>query len=221
MNKLKFCLILAKADDTFAAENKNNNKMEQVNQKTKKDKTVTLFDRIDARTVESSIMGIWKICLEDQQYKEASIKWATENGVSISEIPLTPITFMLSTPGGNCYDGLALYDTIANSSTPVEIICSGKVMSMGVITLLAADIRKSYRNTTFMIHQVSGMNFGTLQDMKESVEESERVNSLLFDIIQKKSKVTKERLDEVAKQKEDWFFSAEEALDMGIITEII
>ena len=111
MNKLKFCLILAKADDTFAAENKNNNKMEQVNQKTKKDKTVTLFDRIDARTVESSIMGIWKICLEDQQYKEASIKWATENGVSISEIPLTPITFMLSTPGGNCYDGLALYST--------------------------------------------------------------------------------------------------------------
>ena len=94
-------------------------------------------------------------------------------------------------------------------------------MSMGIIVALASPVRKAYRNTTFMIHQVSGMNFGTLQDMKESVEESQRVNSLLFDIIQKKSKVTKERLDEVAKQKEDWFFSAEEALDMGIITEII
>lgn len=195
--------------------------MEQINQKTKKDKTVTLFDRIDARTVESSIKDIRKICLEDQQYKEASIKWATENGVSISEIPLTPITFILSTPGGNCYDGLALYDTIASSSTPVEIVCSGKVMSMGVITLLAADVRKAHRNTTFMIHQVSGMSLGTLQEMMESVEETTRINDVLSGIIIGRTKITKEKLDEITRAKKDWIFTSEEALELGVVTEII
>ena len=195
--------------------------MEQAIQKTKKDKTVMLFDRIDARTVESSIKEIWKICFEDQLYKNASLKWASENGLTIAEIPLTPITFMLSTPGGNCYDGLALFDTIANSSTPVEIVCSGKVMSMGVITLLAADVRKAYRNTTFMIHQVSGMSLGTLQEMMESVEETTRVNDVLSGIIIGRTKITKEKLDEITRAKKDWIFTAEEALELGVITEII
>ena len=195
--------------------------MEQVSQKTKKDKTVMLFDRIDARTTELSIKEIWKICLDDQQYKDASLKWASENGISIPEIPLTPITFMLSTPGGNCYDGLALYDTIASSSTPVEIVCSDKVMSMGVIALLAADVRKSYRNTTFMIHQVSGMSLGTLQEMMESVEETTRVNDVLSEIIIGRTKITKEKLDEITRAKKDWIFTAEEALELGVITEII
>lgn len=72
-----------------------------------------------------------------------------------------------------------------------------------------------------MIHQVSGMNFGTLQDMKESVEETNRLNEIIFDIIVKKSEVTREKLDSIIRQKEDWYFSAEEALNLGIITEII
>jgi len=72
-----------------------------------------------------------------------------------------------------------------------------------------------------MIHQVSRMNFGTLQDMKESVEETNRLNEIIFDIIVKKSKVTREKLDSIIRQKKDWYFSAEEALNLGIITEII
>lgn len=192
-----------------------------IKQKSMKEKSVTLFDRIEPRAVEATIRKIVETNMEDEQYVRDGKQWARENAVDGVSFPLFPIRLYLSTPGGNCYDGLALYDAIESSKTPVEVICSGKVMSMGIIVALASPVRKAYRNTTFMIHQVSGMNFGTLQDMKESVEESERVNSLLFDIIQKKSKVTKERLDEVAKQKEDWFFSAEEALDMRIITEII
>ena len=186
-----------------------------------KEKAVTLFDRIEPRTVEATLRKIVEINMEDEQYVKDGKLWANDNAVDGVTFPLIPIRLYLSTPGGNCYDGLALYDAIESSKTPVEVVCSGKVMSMGIIVVLASPVRKAYRNTTFMIHQVSGMNFGTLQDMKDSVEESERVNNLLFDIIRKKSKVTKERLDEVAKQKEDWFFSAEEALEMEIITEII
>lgn len=193
----------------------------EVKQKSKKDKMVTLYDRIESRTAEQTLKKIAEINMEDEAYISDGKEWAIQNKVEGASFKLTPISLFLSTPGGNVYDGLSLYDAIESSNTPVEIICSGKVMSMGIIVCLAAPVRKSHRNTTFMIHQVSGMNFGTLQDMKESVEETNRLNELIFDIIVKKSKVTREKLDCIIRQKEDWYFSAEDALNLGIITEIV
>lgn len=57
--------------------------------------------------------------------------------------------------------------------------------------------------------------------MKASVEEVSRINDILFDIITSKTKVTKERLNEVLEYKQNWIFTAQEALELGIITEII
>ena len=197
------------------------NSIMEIKQKSRKDKMVTLYDRIEARTAEQTLKKIVEINMEDESYINEGKEWAHQNMVEGATFKLTPISLYLSTPGGNVYDGLALYDTIESSTTPVEIICSGKVMSMGIIVCLASSIRKALRSTTFMIHQVSGMIFGTLQDMKESVEETNRLNEIIFDIIVKKSKVTREKLDCIIRQKEDWYFSAEEALNLGIITEII
>ena len=92
---------------------------------------------------------------------------------------------------------------------------------MGVIAILAAQVRKAHPNTTFMIHQLSIIAIGTLQDMVDSVEESSRVNTMLFDIITSTTRITKERLSQISEQKKDWFFNAEEALNLGVITEII
>ena len=94
-------------------------------------------------------------------------------------------------------------------------------MSMGIIVALGAKVRKGYRNTTFMIHQVSGFSFGTLKDMEETVAEVSRVNSMLFKVIKDKTKITDDQLNEVIKNKKDWFISADKALQLGILTEII
>jgi ATP-dependent Clp protease protease subunit len=72
-----------------------------------------------------------------------------------------------------------------------------------------------------MIHQVSGVSFGTLRDMEETVAEVSRINDMLFKVIKSKTKVTEERLNQVIRQKQDWFITAEEALELGILTEII
>ena len=72
-----------------------------------------------------------------------------------------------------------------------------------------------------MIHQVSGFSFGTLKDMEETVAEVSRVNSMLFKVIKDKTKINDDQLNEVIKNKKDWFISADEALQLGILTEII
>ncbi len=186
-----------------------------------KDKMVFLFGSIDSSTVESTVKEIAKISITDDIYRHDVSQWASENGLKVNNLQLDPIQLHLCTSGGSCYTGLALYDAIASAHTPVEIICQGKVMSMGVIVTLAANVRKAYANTTFMIHQASGLLFGNVQELEESLEEIHRINDILFKIITDKTKITQDTLNELIQHKRDWFLTAQEALELGLITEII
>ena len=193
----------------------------EIKQLEPKEKVLTFFGEIKSATVEATIKEIVKINLTDRAYAQQCAQWAIDNKMSPMAVTLTPIELYLSTYGGGCYDGLALYDVIEASQTPIEIFCTGKIMSMGIIVALGSKVRKGYRNTTFMIHQVSGISFGTLRDMEETVAEVSRINDMLFKVIKSKTKVTEERLNQVIRQKQDWFITAEEALELGILTEII
>ena len=193
----------------------------EIKQLEPKDKVLTFFGEFKSATVESAIKEIVKINISDQEYLKQCRQWAIDNGQDPSPAKLTPIEFFFSTYGGACYDGLALHDVIESSNTPIEIVCTGKIMSMGVIVALGAKVRKAYRNTTFMIHQVSGLSFGTLREMEDTVAEASRINEILFSIIKSKTKVTEEQLNEVLQKKKDWFLSATDALELGILTEMI
>lgn len=193
----------------------------EIKQLEPKEKMLTFFGEFKSSTVESTIKEIVKINISDQEYIKECRQWAIENGQDPSPAKLSPIEFFLSTYGGACYDGMALHDVIESSTTPIEVICAGKIMSMGVIVALGANVRKAYRNTTFMIHQVSGLSFGTLREMEDTVAESSRINEILFSIIKSKTKVTEEQLNEVLQKKKDWFLTAEEALNLGILTELL
>ena len=193
----------------------------EIKQLEPKDKVITFFGEFKSTNVESTIKEIVKINISDQEYQNQCRRWAEDNAQTPSPVKLTPIQFYLSTYGGACYDGMSLYDVIESSNTPIEVICTGKIMSMGVIVALGAKVRKAYRNTTFMIHQVSGLSFGTLREMEDSVAEASRINEMLFNIIKSKTLVTEEQLNEVLQQKKDWFLTAEEALRLGILTDII
>ena len=193
----------------------------EIKQLEPKEKVLTFFGEIKSATVEATIKEIVKINLADRAYAQQCAQWAIDNKLSPMAVTLTPIELYLSTYGGGCYDGLALYHVIEASQTPIEVFCTGKIMSMGIIVALGSKVRKGYRNTTFMIHQVSGVSFGTLRDMEETVAEVSRINEMLFEVIKSKTKVTEERLNQVIRQKQDWFITAEEALELGILTEII
>ena len=193
----------------------------EIKQLEPKEKVLTFFGEIKSTTVENVIKEIVKINISDQDYLGKCRQWAIENNQNPSPAKLTPIKFFLSTCGGTCYDGMALHDVIESSSTPIEVICAGKIMSMGVIVALGAKVRKAYRNTTFMIHQVKGLSIGSLREMEDTVAEASRINEMLFTIIKTKTKVTEEQLKEVLQCKKDWFLTAEEALRLGILTEIL
>lgn len=193
----------------------------EIKQLEPKEKVLTFFGEIKSATVENTIKDIVKINLADKDYIDKCRQWALVNGQAPSPVCLTPIELYLSTQGGTCYDGIALHDVIEASNTPVEVICTGKIMSMGVIVALGAKVRKAHRNTTFMIHQVQGLSIGSLREMEDTLAEVSRINTMLFKIIRDTTKVSESQLNDILTNKKDWFLTADEALNLGILTEII
>ena len=72
-----------------------------------------------------------------------------------------------------------------------------------------------------MIHQVSGLSFGALGEMEDSAPETSRINEILFIIIKSKTKVTEEQLNEVLEKKKEWFMTVQDALELGILTDLM
>ena len=188
-----------------------------------KERTISIFNDVDESSMSSAIEKIFQINQSDEEWIRNlyNILNASCAKFDSSVVEMPHIQVLLSTYGGDVYDGLSLYDAIKNSNTKVDITCFGKIMSMGIIILLASKNRKAYRNTTFMIHEISSGAIGKIADLEESVDESKRLNKVLFDIIEKETKITKTQLKEIYNKKQDWFITAEEALKLGLITEII
>jgi ATP-dependent Clp protease protease subunit len=188
-----------------------------------KDRTITIFNDVEESTMSSAVEKIVQINQEDDAWIRNVYNAMEASGAKFSPttIEMPHIQILLSTYGGNVYDGISLYDAIKNSKTDVDITCFGKIMSIGIIILLSAKTRKAYRNTTFMIHELSSGVIGKLADMEESVDEAKRINRVIFDIIEKETKITHSWLKEIYNKRKDWFFTAEEALEIGLITEII
>lgn len=140
-------------------------------------------------------------------------------------VKLPKITIYLSTLGGYVYEGLSIYDAIKRlqKKYEVDIICTGKVMSMGTAIMMAVDLEHRFATsmTTFMIHEVSSLALGKLEEMKEDVQEAERLNDILSNILINSTKITMKQLKDVHAHKKDWHFDANEALELEMISEIL
>lgn len=190
-----------------------------------KERTITIFNDVEEDTMATAIEKIFQINREDEEWIKNVQNVMAASGAKFNpskiDIEMPHIQMLLSTYGGCVYDGLSLYDAVKNSKTEVDITCFGKIMSMGIVLLLAAKTRKAYRNTTFMIHEMTSGYLGKLADMENDLEESKRLQKTLWDIITSETKITQKQLDDIYEKKKDWYLSAEEALEYGLITEII
>lgn len=140
-----------------------------------------------------------------------------------SESPSKPITLYINSPGGSVTAGLAIYDTMNYIKSPVSTVCVGQAASMGSLLLVGGEKGKRYclPNGSVMIHQPSGSYAGQASDISIHAQEILRVRQNVNEIFRKH--LTKEySYDEIAKLMDrDKFFTADEALEMGIIDEIL
>ena len=133
------------------------------------------------------------------------------------------INFFINSPGGVVTAGMAIYDTMQFIKCDVSTIVMGQACSMGSLlaTAGAAGKRKMLPNARHMIHQPSGGAGGQATDMEIQVEEILKMKRNLTQIYVNHNSKGKTFDEFKADMERDKFMSAQEALDYGLIDEII
>ena len=131
------------------------------------------------------------------------------------------ISLYINSPGGSVDAGLAIYDTMQYVEPRVGTICMGIAASMAAILLAggAAGMRLSLPNTRVLIHQPSGGFSGQATDIQIHAQEILRVRHRLDEIFAHHTGKPIEVVNHDSDR--DFFMSAEEAKEYGLIDEII
>jgi ATP-dependent Clp protease protease subunit len=132
-----------------------------------------------------------------------------------------PINVYIDSYGGAVYQCFGLLSVIERSKTPVHTIVTGCAMSCGFLILLAGHKRFAHKMSTPLYHQVSTGFFGKVQDMEEKLEEAKRLQTQIEDYTKSKTKIAKKKLREILENKKDWYMTADEALELGVVDEIL
>jgi ATP-dependent Clp protease protease subunit len=138
-----------------------------------------------------------------------------------SEDPDKDIFIYINSPGGQVYSGLAIYDTMQFIRPDVQTICVGIAMSMGAVILAGGTKgkRMALPNAKILIHQVSGGFQGQATDIEIQARETIALKRRLEEIL---ALHTGKPQEEVSKDMErDYFLTAQESLDYGIIDNVI
>ena len=138
-----------------------------------------------------------------------------------SEDPDKGINLYINSPGGSVTAGLAIYDTMQYVKCPVSTICVGQAASMGALLLLAGAKGKRYAlpNSRIMIHQPLGGAQGQATDIDIQAKEILRLRAYINGLIVKHTGHTIERIEKDTER--DYFMSAEDARQYGLIDEVV
>jgi len=138
-----------------------------------------------------------------------------------SQDPDKEIFFYLNSPGGHVSSGMAIFDTMNYVRPPVSTFCMGQAASMGALLLAAGHKGKRYAlpHSRILIHQPLGGFQGQATDIdiqaREILRLKEKLNEILADL-------TGQNLEKIqADTERDYYMSAQQAKDYGIIDEII
>lgn len=131
------------------------------------------------------------------------------------------IQLYINSPGGSVYAGMAIYDTIQQIRPDVVTICFGLAASMGAFLLTAGTPgkRMSLPDSRIMIHQPLGGAQGQAIDIEIQAREILYIKSKLNQLLSEHTGQPLERIE--ADTERDFFMSAVEAKDYGLIDQVI
>ncbi|MEO8606684.1 MAG: ATP-dependent Clp protease proteolytic subunit [Chloroflexota bacterium] len=137
------------------------------------------------------------------------------------EDPKTPVQIYVSSPGGEVYAGLGIYDTIQQIAAPVSTVAVGRTASFGTVLLTAGQkgMRHALPNATIHMHQPLGGTQGQVSDMMIQVNEFVRLREQVNDIFVRHT--GRERAVIERDTDRDYFLNAAQAVEYGLIDSVL
>ena len=136
-----------------------------------------------------------------------------------------PFEMIISTNGGDAREMFAIYDMmrLIRKDCDIETLGVGKVMSAGV-PLLAAGTKGKRRIGKYcriMLHNVSAGTIGAIPQMQNEMKEVEKIQKQYIEILAAETNMTEKQIKRLINKNVNVYLSAEEALELGIVDEII
>jgi len=176
-----------------------------------------LDDKIDEALLENRIVVL------NGELKEIMVDRVCRRLIFLGTKTKGKIKLILNSVGGEVYLGLLIYNTIEalkKKGIKIEIVTRGLAASMGCIILQAGTKRKASKHTRFLIHEISTFTFGKSSEVKEAAEETVKLNNMLREIFAERTGKTEEEIEKLWHKRDVWM-SAKEALEFGLIDEIV
>jgi ATP-dependent Clp protease, protease subunit len=131
-----------------------------------------------------------------------------------------PMLFIhINSLGGELEVTLGTYDIIRKSDIPITTIIEGQAASAATLISIAAQHRYIRKNSSMLIHQLSGGMWGTFSEMEDEMENTKEAMEKLRNIYRERTKIPKKDLDEILKH--DRFFDSTICKKFGMVDKII
>lgn len=191
------------------------------------EKLMFRLDEEETQAPESSLALLEKALLDSRTIlltggiDDKQARRVTERLIALSGISNDPILLVISSPGGHVESGDMIHDMIKFVSAPVNILGTGWVASAGALIYASAPKERRFclPNTRFLLHEPRGGVGGMTSDVEIQAREIIRMRERLNRIFANATGQTYEKIVEDTDR--DYWLSAQEALDYGLVGKII
>ena len=156
---------------------------------------------------------------DEESAKDFRNKFSMAHNTGQDVIPV-----LIDSYGGQVYSLMSMISTIKQAELPVATVVQGKAMSCGAILFSFGEDGMRYidKDATVMIHDVSNGQFGKVEELKASAEESNRLNETVYKMMaQNIGKDPKYFIDRIhEKGHADWFLDSKEAKKINLANHV-
>lgn len=125
----------------------------------------------------------------------------------------------VNSKGGDAFEGMAMLNLLKNHEGEKVAIVDGICASAATLPLFAMDKVLAHETTMFLYHQSATMAFGHAEDLEKSANELRKIDDVITDLYMTRFTGTEDELK--ALLNEDKLITAKEALEFGLIDEIV
>lgn len=130
------------------------------------------------------------------------------------------INIHINSPGGDVWEGLAIFNTILASKKQIHTYNIGICASMGANILLAGDTVHAAKSSLTLLHNVWGLAVGNAKELRKAAESMDKHDDVLAEHVAGKLDITKDEVMSRFMDYDDHMFTAKEAKDEGLVDEV-
>ena len=163
---------------------------------------------------EPKLIDDLPVVIRVRKFDEAAAKTFSDTMANAQNTgqPIVPV--IIDSYGGQVYSLMSMISDIKHSKIPVATITQGKAMSCGAILFSFGTEGHRYMDpdATMMIHDVSSMGWGKVEEIKADAEEVERLNQKVYRMMAKNCGQKEDHFLNIVHDKghADWFLDAKE-----------